>query len=109
MSETYYMKWNNETFGLLTYADGKFSASLINPDVTYPKVLFGLSPETFTPHVDDEQVRYWIAGRVVPERRENLHEVLAELGLDSYDPWTICKQLGGRSTRDSVSLELKTS
>lgn len=52
----------------------------------------------------DEWTRRWVQERVVPPSRQNLGEILRELGLEEYDEIEIMIRNGGRCAQDDFEI-----
>ena len=73
------------------------------PDWVIPK---GLFPDGTT-EVTMVDVIKWAESRVFPEERIGAKELLAEIGLNSYDPWLIAKAERASQVSDGYWLKLE--
>lgn len=50
-------------------------------------------------------LEHFLCSRCFPEQRANKKDLLRILGVDSYNPWEICKKTEGRMVEDHQWLE----
>lgn len=79
--------------------NNKFKAVLYEDAVHVPFLLFGFDNLKIA---DDEIVRMYFDDIVIPESRENIKDILKDIGLDYYNKWEIYKKLEGRNTFDDI-------
>lgn len=90
--------------GSLVLGDNnKFAAELFKGAEDYPYSLFGWKGQRN--HVDDADVRKWIAGRVMPPDRQMRELYLKARGMDHYDAIELFFRLNGTSANDSFKLK----
>lgn len=51
--------------------------------------------------IEDDMVRHFIKGRVMPRTRHNAEDILRRMGLSEYDPYLIAKQCRLSTTDDN--------
>ena len=91
--------------GILEYnkITDKFSAKLIDDTKGWPPVLFGIKEPVY--EVDDWRFRYYMSNCVMPPTRENVDDILREIGAPGYDPWYIYKYNKGTNWNDYAHIE----
>ena len=107
MLEIYEIIWRNSmTTGYLEYntKTDKFQAYLKNGAAGNPRGLFGILHTDSI--VDDRRVRAYIDDCVVPRTRENIDDILRNMGLPYYDPWEIYKLNNGENMSDYAGIRL---
>jgi hypothetical protein len=52
-----------------------------------------------------EVVWEWIIDRVIPSRRQDIHEILESLNIPEYDEWELFKAYSGKCVRDTWRIE----
>lgn len=99
MNEKFKIMYYDNECGYIEYnkLNNEFQAHLYDNAEHVPFLLFGFGNETFA---DDKQVRAYIDGVVIPKTRENINDILEELGLDYYNQWEIYKKLEGKNVND---------
>ena len=65
---------------------------------------FSPNPEGF---ITKEELERWLKWRVFPETRVNADELLASLGLNSYNRWAIVRKTHGVMADDEIWLRFK--
>jgi len=53
----------------------------------------------------DDIVREWVCSRVIPSGRQNISEILREIGLEEYDELGIFMHFKGRFSQDEFRIE----
>ena len=104
MLEIYEIVWRNENVtGYLEYntKTDKFQAYLKDRENPNPRGLFGILK--ISDVVEDSRVRLYISDCVVPNRRENIDDILTHLGMGEYNQWEIYKKNLGINVSDCAS------
>ncbi|WLR51303.1 hypothetical protein LC040_19535 [Bacillus tianshenii] len=65
---------------------------------------FSPNPEGF---ISKEELEKWLKWRVFPETRINKNELLASLGLNSYNRWAIVRKTHGVMADDEIWIRFK--
>lgn len=68
----------------------KFKISL-NPKYIHSRHMILMNTLQVNYELDDEMVRHFMKRRVVPKYRDNIDEILRDLGMSEYDPYLIAK------------------
>ena len=58
-------------------------------------------------YISKEEIERWLKWRVFPETRVNAEELLAALGLKSYNRWAIVRKTHGVMADDEIWLRFK--
>lgn len=82
---------------------GKYAAELLDKSGRFPIVLFGFYGERSV--ADPDMVDYWVRTRVYPKNRQNISDILQQLGLTEYDPWKLFLAVNGRNTDDAYYIK----
>lgn len=83
--------------------DGSVKPYVINYITGFNKQ-FSPNPEGF---ITKDELERWLKWRVFPETRVNADELLAALGLNSYNRWAIVRKTHGVMADDEIWLRYK--
>jgi len=56
-----------------------------------------------------ELIKSWVEERVFPKERENIREILDQLGIEEYDQFLILKARSGRGGMDRLWIDFSNS
>lgn len=93
--------------GILFYNDEDKTFGYFMPE----GVDFGHQPSVFSilsekkRLINDREVRMWVKDRIVPPERQNIGEILRNVGIETYDEFEILKFCKGRSCMDAFEME----
>ena len=105
MLETYQINYKGKKCGYIEYdvKQDKFKAVLtVNPqEEEFPRLLFTVRGKK---QVGDDRVRKYIKAVVAPKSRDNIGDMLQNIGLRNYDEWNLYKANKGLNANDYASI-----
>ena len=97
---------SGKSIGILENTDGYVKITFISGlDISDIPLWFRREYESGILTVDGDNVEHWIKGRIPPPYRQDIRDILRELGLNSYDTWEVFKKYNGKSVRDNICIE----
>lgn len=74
-------------------------------DESLQPAVFSILAESGRRLFTDREVRMWIKDRIVPPERQNIGEILRNVGIEEYDEFEILRFCKGRSCMDAFEME----
>ena len=107
MRELYDILRKDEKIGELLYENGdKFIQFIPGFDILIYPAYFQTWVQQGILEFGTEKVDKWIRTRILPEYRQDLSDVLHNIGMDHYDMWELFKFYNGGGS-DTVSIRIK--
>ena len=91
---------NNELLTEVTVNPFTKKVTFVNhTDLVYDKAF------AWKENVTYDDVLAFFEERTIPRNRDNINEILKELGMKEYDPYLLCKHFGGKMAHDDNWIE----